>query len=232
MTIKDNEKILFEKWKAERDYRSFTWDGVFDEQTYLSQPLKILYVLKEADWLGLDADLQLIDWLLSEKSPTYWKTWNNIARWTQALLVGGDYQKHISKQDKTYWLKKIAFMELKKVPGGASSSNDEIRSFVEKDRIFLKEQICCYHPDIIICCGRGTGKNADLLYNYVFDKAELSEWKHPALVQKYNYFVAKINGKPVPVVSYVHPQMSFGTHDKFKRYYSDMIKIREELFGV
>jgi len=114
MTIKEKEKLLLEQCKTERNYLSFTWDGIFDEQTYLEQPLKILYILKEADWPGLNTDLLLIDWLLSENSPTYWKTWNNIARWTQALLVGGEYQKHVSKQDKTHWLKKIAFIELKK----------------------------------------------------------------------------------------------------------------------
>ena len=232
MTIKEKEKLLLEQWKTERYYLSFTWDGIFDEQTYLEQPLKILYILKEADWPGLNTDLLLIDWLLSENSPTYWKTWNNIARWTQALLVGGEYQKHVSKQDKTHWLKKIAFIELKKVPGSATSSNEEIRMYVENDSTYLKEQILIYNPDIIICCGRGTGKNADLLYRYVFDEAELSEWKRPALVNKYNYYFAEINSKSVPVISYVHPQMSFGSHDIFKRYFLDMLKIKDELFGV
>ena len=60
----------------------------------------------------------------------------------------------------------------------------------------------------------------------------LSEWKRPALVNKYNYYFAEINSKSDPVISYVHPQMSFGSHEKFKRYFLDMLKIKDEQFGV
>ncbi len=229
-SIVNREENLFLKWQNARKYPAFTLDGVFDEETYNKQEVKILYILKEANWKECNFVLNLKEWLLSEKSSTYWKTWNNIARWTQALQIGGDYISAISKKDKTYWLRKIAFLELKKVPGGASSSDDEIAEYAKNDSEFLKCQIMIYNPDIIICCGRGNGKNADLLYEYVFDDVEKSKWSQKPAANKYNYFFAIINGKEIPVVSFVHPQMR-GGHKKYLEYYNGMKAIRSELLS-
>ncbi|NRT87266.1 hypothetical protein B0H41_000945 [Clostridium beijerinckii] len=58
------------------------------------------------------------------------------------------------------------------------------------------EQIGLYSPDIIICCGRGTGKNADLLYENVFQvegkESKLSTWQPP--IEGYNYFYVQLDG--------------------------------------
>ncbi len=85
---------------------------MFCEEEYIKQPLKILYVLKEANWNG---SANLCEWILSEPKSGYWRTWNNITRWTKALIEGGEYPKYVSKADKTYWVKKIAFLNLKKL---------------------------------------------------------------------------------------------------------------------
>lgn len=226
MTIKEQEKRLFDRWKSSRKYQYFIADGVFDETEWLRQERKILFVLKEANWKNESVDM--CEWVMSEKSPTYWKSWNNIARWTKALLEGGEYPRRVSRADKTFWLKKTAFLNLKKPGGSARSSDKEIRDYARKDAGFIREQIGLYTPDIIICCGRGEGKNADILYEYVFAGDTLSRWQEPIGI--YNYYFVKLNGeeKQIPVVSFYHPQI-IGSHGLFEKRYQDMLHIRGKL---
>lgn len=224
--LKEKEMKLFSKWRIERKYKYFISDGIMDEVEWNKQAYKILFVLKEANWENGDEDL--CKFLLSEKSSSYWKTWNNVARWTKALIEQGEYPRYVSKSDKSYWLRKIAVMNLKKVGGSSIADDALIREYAENDKVYLKEQIELYNPDIIICCGRGTGKNADILHDIVFDLSQVSEWKEPITKQQYNYFVATISGKQVPVVSFYHPQMR-GGHDKFMSRYNEMIEIGELL---
>lgn len=223
--IKERERALFEEWKTKQGHLYFISDGVLDEEEWKRQSCKVLFVLKEANWENANADL--CDFLLSESSSSYWKTWNNVARWTKAILEGGEYPRRVSKADKTYWLRKVAAMNLKKVGGDAVAENDTIYSFAERDRAYLKRQIELYEPDIIICCGRGNGKNADILHDVVFEEDKVSEWKEPIL--QYNYFLTTINEKKnIPVVSFYHPQMR-GGHELFEKRYEEMKKLVEEL---
>ena len=116
-------------------------------------------------------------------------------------------------------------MNLKKVGGDEHAENETIYSFAQNDRVYLKQQIELYNPDIIICCGRGTGKNADILHDYVL--RNVSEWKPD--INGYNYFLADLDTKKnIPVISYYHPQMR-GSHSKFKERYDIMLQIATEL---
>ena len=225
MSVKEKEQALFSAWKESQGYKYFISDGVFNEEELDKQDYRILFVLKEANWENATADL--CELLLSEKSSGYWKTWNNIARWTKAILKGGDYPRYVSKSDKTYWLKKVIAMNLKKVGGDEHAEDETIYSFAQNDRVYLKQQIELYNPDIIICCGRGTGKNADILHDVVFGKDEVSDWQEPIL--QYNYFLAKINNKEnVPVVSFYHPQIR-GSHQLFEKRFEEMKYIANQL---
>ena len=222
--IKEKERELFLQWRTDKNYPTFMYDGLFDEETWLRQSIKILYVLKEANWENGDEDL--CQYLLSEKSPTYWKTWNNIVRWTQAIRTGGEYAVKITKADKTACLKTIAALNIKKIGGDAQADDDEIRKFGERDAEYLGRQIELYQPDIIVCCGRGNGKNADILYNYVFPN-QVSAWQEPII--GYNYFICTLNtGKEIPVISFRHPQMR-GGHETFEKSFVNMKIIAEEL---
>lgn len=222
--IKEKEQVLFALWRRERNYSTFMSDGLFDEEGWIAQDVKILYVLKEANWVGGDTDL--CEYLLSEPSPsTYWRTWNNIARWTQAIREGGDYKRIISKADKTACLKTIAALNIKKIGGDAEADDEEIKAFGISDAEFLNTQIELYQPDIIICCGRGNGKNADILHDYVLPR--VSEWKPPIGV--YNYYLCTFEtGKEIPVVSFRHPQM-WGGHKEFEKYFCDMKAVAKGL---
>lgn len=225
MSIKEREKNLFKRWKEERGYTSFVSDGVFDEEIWNQQKIKITFVLKEANWENCTVDL--CKWILSEPKSTYWKTWNNIARWTKALLVKGEYPRYVSKEDKTFWLSKVSFINLKKVGGSSQADDEVIRSYAKNDKEFLLEQLMLYKPDIIICCGRGTGKNADLLYEEILPKKALSDWKQTK--NGFNYFYCLFDGKDksTPVISFYHPQRIAG-HELFKDWYGKMVQIGEQ----
>lgn len=222
--LKEKESELFKRWRSERGYKYFISDGIFDEVEWNKQGIKILFVLKEANWENGNVDL--CEYLLSETGSTYWKTWNNIARWIKAILISGEYPRSVSKSDKSFWLRKVAAMNLKKVGGDSVAEDETIYSYALSDKQYLKEQICLYNPDIIICCGRGEGKNADILYDIVFDNGEVSEWQTPLTDTKYNYFFWHIKGKKIPVVSFYHPQMR-GGHALFEKRYNEMIEIGE-----
>lgn len=221
--IKEKEKDLFSRWKAAKGCEYFISDGVCDEEEWNKQSFRILFVLKEANWENGSGDL--CDFLMNGGSPTYWK----VARWTKALLVQGEYPEYVSRSDKTYWLSKAAAMNLKKVGGGAHANDETIRKYARSDKAFLKEQIELYQPDIIICCGRGKGKNADILHDIVFSPSEVSEWLPPLTDSEYNYFTVKLKGKKtVPVVSFYHPQMH-GGHELFRKRYEEMTAVGEFL---
>lgn len=226
--IKEQEKELFARWQTERGYKYFISDGVLDEVEWNKQSYKILFVLKEANWETGNADL--CEFLLSESSSSYWKTWNNVARWTKALIEKGEYPRSVSRSDKSFWLRKIAAINLKKVGGDAVAEDETIREYAERDKSYLKEQIELYNPDIIICCGRGVGKNADILHDIIFESSQVSEWQEPMTETGYNYFVVALDNKQVPVVSFYHPQMR-GGHDKFRKRYEEMIAVGEFLKG-
>lgn len=221
--IKEREKELFRQWRAERGYSCFMADGLFDEEEWNRQDVRILYVLKEANWENGDADL--CEYLLSEpRRSGYWRTWNNIVRWTQAIREGGPYQERITKPDKTKCLRTIAALNIKKVGGDAQADDEEIRAYGRSDAKFINQQIELYQPDIIICCGRGTGKNADILYEYVLPHK--SEWEK---IGKYNYFICTLSsGKETPVVSFRHPQIR-GGHAAFEKSYLDMLEVAKGL---
>lgn len=228
--IRNKENELFERWKKSKKYKRFAKDGIIDHKQWGLEKYKILFVLKEVNSDKDNFDLR--DFLKFGGSPTYWKTWNNVTRWTKAILEGGDYLRKVSKEEKTKWLSRVAAINLKKVGGKSEADDAEIRKYAINDSKEILEQIELYNPDIIICCGRGNGKNADLLYENVFQaegkESKLSEWQPP--IEKYNYFYVQLDGddKKIPVVSFYHPQM-IGNHKLFEQRFNEMKTIADAL---
>ena len=222
--LKEQEQQLFQRWKKERGYTSFLSDGIFDESLWEQQSVKVTFVLKEANWENGNADL--CQWLLEEHKGSYWKTWNNIARWTQALLAGGEYPRYVSKSDKTYWLSRVSFVNLKKVGGGCQADGKVLREFAVKDAPYLREQLSLYAPDIVICCGWWVV--ADILYQHVLSKDTLTPWEKTS--HGFDYFYTRFEEKeaPVPVVSFYHPQR-IASHTVFEEWYDHMREIGGEL---
>ncbi|SHJ40053.1 hypothetical protein [Parasporobacterium paucivorans] len=239
MSINEKEEELFDRWQTESNYKPFIKDGIVEETEWNKQKIKICYVLKDTDRLDGHADNDLRKFLREGGSSTYWKTWNNIVRYTKALLEDEEeYPKTISKACKLEYLPKICAINLKKQDGKSSADKAEIAAFVMQDAEFIQEQLNLYQPDVIVCCGRGEGKNADLLYEHVLDRDKTSGWQMNEKAIKgienekavdINYYYTRFGGKETPVISFLHPQKTKGTHSLFADWYETMRKVKKEL---
>jgi hypothetical protein len=162
----------------------------------------VLYILKEAndgkEGKG-DGNWNLANHLMSNGGG--WQTWNNIARWQYLIEKSneGVTWEKIPKADKTFRIKmlnKIAFLNLKKVAGGAAAKPNEIWTYSWEDKDLIKKQISMYNADVIICCGTG---------EMVLDRklVELNEWKETSNGIKYQ--LIKANEFTQIIISFYHP---------------------------
>ena len=142
-----NFDALFIKWKSKYDFNAFIRDGIVDSEHYDSP--HILFVLRDMNCQSerdLCADLR--------KDGSGWKTWNNISRWTKALLDGTEaYPRSMPKEERVRQISRVAVMNLKKEGGGSRTDGHELERAVEEQCDLIREEICLCNPDIIICCG-------------------------------------------------------------------------------
>lgn len=191
MTIKEKEKILFEKLR--KDNHAIVTDGIVDENQYLSSKYKILYVMKEVNGKGA--------WDLKDfvNQGGRWQTWDNVARRTQGILnLDTEYRwEDLSvnnKERRLTYLKKIGSINLKKTGGGYTSNIKEISKAAMENREIIKNQIDLYKPDLIICCGSGED-----LVNAIYDPKEI-KWSITKRGVKY------IKDEERLIISHAHPE--------------------------
>ncbi len=165
-----------------------------------------------------------------------WKTWNNIGRWTKALLDGDpDYPYDMSRPNRIAQLRRIAVMNIKKEGGGSRSANSTLEAAAKEQSAFIRQEIALCKPDMILCCGISSGNltgNAVLLEKYVFQiHAEWKAFDSAVEGRKWWYYYADVAGRQIPVVSFCHPQATVlgkarGHENLFKPHYQDMLTIR------
>ena len=142
---------LFVRWREARpEYDKFNEDGIVNEECWKSMKAskKILFILKETN--GLEGSLA--DFLKNGGSPTYYRTWNNIARWTE-IIISGIYLDKINNQQLHDSIQQIAALNIKKQAGSSRSNRKTIFEAADKDREFLQEEIREIDAGIIITCG-------------------------------------------------------------------------------
>jgi len=221
---------LFEKWKNLYKINAFIRDGIVDSEHYDTP--HVLFVLRDMNCQyerDLCADLR--------RDGSGWKTWNNIGRWTKALLDGAaEYPKEMSTQDRVNQLKRVAVMNLKKEGGTSRTAGTDLLQAVQTQHEMIREELCLCNPDIIICCGltaSGILGNATLLKSHVFQSStEWESFRSKTFDREWWYYFAEVNGKQVPVISFCHPQVTNlegarGHDDLFEPLYRDMLCVRE-----
>jgi hypothetical protein len=202
MTITEKENELFNRWKNEMAL-SFNADGIINLKIWGKTSPKIMFVLKETN--ALKGDLR--HFLASGGSDTYYRTWNNVVRWTEVVLCD-TYSEHIDDERRTKILSHVCAVNLKKECGGAKSKKSEIQFAARRDSEFIKEQMSLYLPDLVITCGFGLVGDTlrDIIYN-----EKNSEWKHD-INELYYYKSVEINkNKPIYVISMPHPNRASKT---------------------
>ena len=222
--------LLDEWYSARKNYAPFIDDGVFDPETFNAQKTKILFVLKEADWNGVPGQRENLCSILLNKDGGSWKTWNNIARWSKAILDNENYPENLSCEERHNTLRRIAAINLKKQAGGAYANGKSLIDFATNDADFLKRQIDEIAPDIIIGCGYSRPKsNAKILYENVLFATDKPEWKSFSITQENIWYFEYHN---IPVVSFYHSNCMKGPngirgHELFKLRFLQMKEIAD-----
>ena len=150
MRISEEEDKLFAELRATNS--DIVDDGVISEKEYLSAKYKIMYILKEVNGGK--------GWSLREfvREGGRTQTWDNIARWTEAILDLDSertwgYWENGNEDRRKEILKKICVVNVKKTSGGHTSNADEVYKAALDNSAILQKQLQLYNPDIIICCG-------------------------------------------------------------------------------
>lgn len=147
-------------------------DGIVNDNEYLNSKFKILWVLKEPhDKGGGGWDMRKFIGDKKElmKYPKWQSTFSNIIYVTYSILNGlecwDDMYNISEKPEMIDILKKIAFINLKKIPGESTSIHSVIKKAYEMNKDIILQQIHLCNPNIIICGGTMSIISKDLGIN-------------------------------------------------------------------
>lgn len=210
ITQKEEQRLMgdWEKWWQEhhKEYPCFNRDGIVSYEDWEEIPAgkRILVVLKETNAL----EGSLAEFLRNGGSDTYYRTWNNVARWTR-MILDGIYLEQIHRETLDRSVKEIAVMNLKKYAGDARAHRGKVRKAALEDKELLRRQIRLIQPDIVLA--GGWGLVSDLLHDHILK--EDCPWYDPRIRKdpEYDpdlwYFRTDhiCQGKSVPVISMPHP---------------------------
>lgn len=136
-------------------------DGIVDIDEYISSEIKILWVLKEVNSPDDTDSWDLrgaIKGLKTERGMRkgWGKTFNPIVYVTNGILTNRIWQEieHVNNRPEIIDdLRKVAYVNLKKIPGGGSVKYDKLHNQYNLHKEILLHQIRAYSPDVIICGG-------------------------------------------------------------------------------
>ncbi|MBK8563522.1 MAG: hypothetical protein IPN76_09285 [Saprospiraceae bacterium] len=135
-------------------------DGIVNLDEYLKADIKIMWILKEANSQGNNEWSMrgaLNDgYLINENGIRggWGRTFNPIIYTTVGILSNknwGEINWVSDEPELIEILKKIAFVNVKKVPGNSVCDNEQMKSFYQQNKSILVRQIKLAEPDVIIC---------------------------------------------------------------------------------
>ena len=164
----------------------------------------------------------------------YYHTWNNITRWTKALItLDPHYPKDIDNHTRIHYLSQISVINLNKRVGYSKTDGKKLLQIVKSQYHYIYEEIYMCDPDIIICCGMSSydcPSIASLLKDYILPHT--NEWKTlpSSIKDNWYYYNTYFKNKTIPVISFVHPCLrkhcaAMGHSGLFQQLYQDMINI-------
>ena len=149
MSIKSKLEDLFRQWEEEMpDYKGhFVKDGVIDEQLYLAQKTKVLFIAKEPNNPKQEQG-DFAKWFGEEVRYTFA---HRLAEWSYGILNDfPHYSEACEYEAKHLALKSVAFLNLKKTGGGGTSNPEVIKEHTIRNAEFIYKQIEIINPHIII----------------------------------------------------------------------------------
>lgn len=189
------DKMIIENYLPGNKY--VITDGIVDISKYLNSKFKILWILKEPHDKGETSDGWDIRDLMknyaiknSTLNPDMKPTFTQIIYSTYSILNNFELWDEMPYIDDNLELidilKSIALINIKKLPAGSVSNDNEIQKAYQKYKNVIIEQIKSYKPDIIICGNTFKFLRSDLM--------ELFQLKEPEF-QNYptdHYFTDKV----------------------------------------
>lgn len=158
-----NSQLEKLNYLTEANKKSFSgniiYDGIVENSEYANSSLKILWILKEAnspdnfDWDMRDALQNLKN--ESGKGLKYgWaNTFTPIVYTTYGIfndLIWENIESFNENQSIIDVLRKVAYINVKKIPGNSVSNWNEIKAYYDENKKALHEQIKIINPNIII----------------------------------------------------------------------------------
>ena len=200
--LRRDETAMMAEWSASSVQPCcFNTDGIVDYERWAALPggKHIVVLLKETNALSGS----LVDFLSHGGSKTYYRTWNNVARWIN-MVLNGTYWKFVPKSALDDMVRNIAVINLKKCSGSAHASTKAVRQAARQDADRLKRQIQLYEPDIILTSGWGLVSN--ILHDEILaDDAELVQAQWTDSIMALARAVQSVRKSETLVVSMPHP---------------------------
>lgn len=171
--LRCDEAMMMAEWSASFVQPCcFNTDGIVDYERWAALPdgKHIVVLLKETNALRGS----LVEFLSHGGSETYYRTWNNVARWAN-MILNETYWEFVPKSALDDMVRNIAVINLKKCSGSAHASAKVVRQAARQDANRLKRQIQLYEPDIILTGGWGLVSN--ILHDEIL--ADDAEWVKP-----------------------------------------------------
>lgn len=208
MTAEDYRKEiaeLFDKWKnkPEKDGinhigNTFVSDGIVNPETWFSNEIRPLFLLKEAYSEGETDDWDLInEWLKTDNSLGL--TWRRVSQWTYGVLetttdsIPAFKKSSVYGKGKNEWLNQIAVMNIKKSNGKKESEETDLMKYAKNDREQLFDQLKITSPTVIIC--GNTLKYLGTITGQKIKTKRNDNW----------YYEIELDGKKIMVLDYFHP---------------------------
>lgn len=217
---------FFDTWKNEEQIKNFCEDGIINEEIYNRQTRRVLFILRDVNY-GKDCDLRAD---LSNAASLDGKTYNNVARWTIALLDhSGAYPANMPGTARVEQMQRVAVMNIKKGSGGPNANGDELLDAIDRDSEKIREEIVMCKPSIIIACGIGDPNTYNLLTEYVLPDTNRSEKQLIGSIRSWRYHLCEVGSNTIPLVEFCHPNLRGTYNQKIEGLYYDMLSIRNEL---
>lgn len=154
---------LFRRWARQCGGRAcdFHRDGIVDEDRFRREKRRVLFVLLEPNSKGgrfdkhRGSDLRML-W---HDVPLKKSLDRNLARWTRLLLDGAGRSTWTPTPDETKaQLRRVAIINLKKMPGCGTADAEAIGAHAWQDRKLLREQFRIIAPHVVVACSPRANK--------------------------------------------------------------------------
>lgn len=158
-------------------------DGILHPDKF-DRENRILFILKETNGYAKPLGELL------KNGPRH-QMWHTLSRWAFGLLNPNTEFHSLTKSQLTEALHKVAVINLKKIPGKSVAKTNEIVAAAKRDREFLRNQIQCINPHLIITCKTFIGLREILDIEDVDNK-----------VKTYTYNDENLNCN---IIAWIHP---------------------------